>query len=207
MSSADETRNRLRMREEIEAEIRLLYEDIGRDVRLQATETLALISLLTDQRMHMADSRFENTVAGAAERRALQAQFRREIEEQIGVARADLLANYERSLHARVEVQELQRVLGSESMPMTERQRTKLIQRAIEQGATVEPTVFTGAESQLARMQEQQARYEQFHLRMAGVAREVLDANQLDRYEAWVASRRESSDKMMQSQEAATNPR
>jgi hypothetical protein len=200
--TAGETQHRLRMREQIEAEIRLIYEDVGRDVRLQANETLALISLLTDQRLHMADSRFENSVPGAAARRELQAQFRREIEEQIGVSRAELLTKYERSIHARVEVQELQRVLESESIPMTEQQRTSLIQRAIEQGAVVEPTIYTGAESRLARMQEQEARYELFHQQMAVVALEVLNANQLARYEAWVASRRESARKMIQELES-----
>jgi hypothetical protein len=199
--------SRVRERAAIEAEIRRTYEDIGRDVQLSAHEAQALISLLTDQLIHMADSRFENSVAGAAERQELQTQFRQEIAEQIGATRAASLASYERSLHARIEVEELRRLLEAELMPMTEKQRTTLIRRAIEQGAFVEPTVFTGAESQLARMQEHGARYELLHQRMAGVAREVLDANQLERYEAWVTSRRESNDKLIRNLEAMSNQR
>jgi hypothetical protein len=206
-NAAQSAEQREHFRTESEALVRLLFEDVGEDLGLDAAATESLIALLIDQRIRYAESGFGDSVAGVSARRELSAQHHREIEAQIGAARAALFASYEHSIHARLEVQELRRMLERESLPLTEIQRKALIRGAIERGAYINGPVYTGAESELALLQEMQAQAELSNQRFTEVARGLLHPNQFERYEAWSTMRLETGDGYLRSREAAQRAR
>lgn len=206
-NAAQSAEQREHFRAESDALVRLLFEDIGEDLHLDAAATESLIALLIDQRIRFAETSFGDSVAGVAARQELSAQHRREIEAQIGAARAASFASYEHSIHARFEVQELRRMLERESLPLTEIQRKALIRGAIERSAYINGPVYSGAESELALLQEMQAKAELSNQRFTEVARGVLRPNQFERYEAWSTMRLEAGDEYIRSQEAAQRAR
>lgn len=151
------------IRERMLSFTRRIYEDIAVAARLSDAETEALLALLVDQQMRV----------GTASHNELMARNRAEIEAQIGASRAAAVGEYQNSMNARYEVEELRRELESAGMPMTEYQRRDLIKSAIAKGAHVPMRAlpaFTGAESFLASGQELFARIEQRDQRMLEIA-------------------------------------
>ena len=201
--SYDGTRVSEQLREFMRADIDLLYEDVGQKVGLDEAETGALKTLLLDQRIRYGAANLGEGVAGVAARHELSAQQRREIEAQIGPARTALLGDYERSLEARMYVNDLRRALEGASLPLTEIQRKDLIQQAIERGAYLTAATWTGAESELAMRQEMQAKSDLRDQRFRGIARSVLRPDQFERYEQLTEMQRQASQVYMQSLETA----
>jgi len=191
-----ERRENLRIQSEIE--FRFLYEDVGEALGLDKTEAENLVSLLIEHRLEYAESAPGYSVAESTARAEFQAQQRREIEAQIGVERARKLAEYQRSLQVRYEVENVRELLAAQSLPLTEPQRRDLIRRGISQGAYAAPTVFTGAESEIAVTQEQTARNEIAQQRLLNAAREVLSAEQFARMEERARNDQAGSDSYLQ---------
>ena len=177
-----------------EIELQRIYEDVGRDLALSAEESAALIELLVDQRVRYAEFAPAHSVEDAPARKEFDAQLKREIEAQIGADRARKLGEYQRSLRVRYEVENLRKKLGNEALALTEVQRRQLIERGIERGAYAGPTIFTGAESELAVTQEQVARNDLAIQRLMEVARGVLAPEQFQKVEELLEIERASVD-------------
>jgi len=181
-------------RAQSEIELQRIYEDVGRDLALSAEESAALIELLVDQRVRYAEFAPAHSVEDAPARKEFDAQLKREIEAQIGADRARKLGEYQRSLRVRYEVENLRKKLGNEALALTEVQRRQLIERGIERGAYAGPTIFTGAESELAVTQEQVARNDLAIQRLMEVARGVLAPEQFQKVEELLEIERASVD-------------
>jgi len=175
--------NRENLRIQTAIEFQFLYEDLGEALGLDKTDAENLVSLLIEQRLEYADAAPGYSVAESSARAEFQAQQQREIEAQIGVERARKLAEYQRSLQVRYEVENVRKMLWAQSLPLSDSQRKDLIRRGIAQGAYAAPTVFTGAESEIAMTQEQIARNEIAQQRLLNAARDVLTAEQFARME------------------------
>ncbi len=184
------------------AELDLIYEDVGANVGLGAAESDTLIALLVDQRIRFAEAPgLDNSVDGMAARRDLGAQHWNEIETLIGAERARSLAEYQRSIQVRYEVENLRKRLANASMALTESQRKQLILAGIERRAYADPTVFTGGESDYAITQEQSTRNDLAYQRLMDAARGVLTAEQFARVEDWWTIDRAANDAFLRQME------
>lgn len=188
--------------EQWRAELNLIYEDVGVNVGLGAAEADTLIALLVDQRVRFAEAPgLDMSVDGMAARRDLDAQHWNEIETLIGAERARSLAEYQRSIQVRYEVENLRKRLANASMALTEAQRKQLIQAGIERRAYADPTVFTGVESDFAITQEQSTRNDLAYQRLIDAARDVLTAEQFARVEDWWTIDRAANDAFLRQME------
>jgi hypothetical protein len=179
-----------RMRAAIEKTVRRIYEDVGRDLQLDEDATEALLRSIVERQVSLfSPSEETDPVMQYAAYNEKQAQFQREIEARLGTARAGALANYERTMNARFEVEALRGVLEKESMPLTETQRKSMIEDAIARGAYLQERIFSGAEADSAVMQEAMASIEQRDQKLMSAARGVLNSKQLERYEAYLEAR------------------
>jgi hypothetical protein len=180
------------LRASLEVFLARIYEDLGQDVGLTDVESEALIRLIVEQRMR--DMNLDHSPAALEKYSEWQTQFRREIEAQIGAARARDFDEYQHSINARYEVEELRREFEATSVPISEAQRKALIRGAIDAQAYVQERPFTSAEAPLAVFQEMLVRIEQRDQRFDPVARRVLDVNQYAHYQAYAAQRRVNAD-------------
>jgi hypothetical protein len=168
----------------------LIYEDIAAAAGLSAAEAEVLLELLASQQMELvASSSDPMTVAGAYELNQLQARHRDAVVAQVGSARAAAVADYQKSINARFEVEELRRQLESAGEPITDAQRKSLIEAAIEKGAYVDLPTFSGGDSEGAMLQELLARIEQRDHLLLQIAQSFLSASQSRIYEEYLQRR------------------
>ena len=180
-----------RMREMALASTRLIYEDIAAAAGLSSDEAESLIALLVNQQIAIATSNVDPTksVASAEAYRQLLARNRAEIVAQVGTARAAAVDEYQKSINARFEVEELRRQLDSAGLPITDEQRRALIKTAIEKRAYILMPEFSGAESETAMGQELLARIQQRDQALLQIARSILKDSQVRRYDQYLQER------------------
>lgn len=164
--------------------LRLIYEDVASVAQLSKEEAASLIDLLYEQQTENFESNVEpSTLEGAAAHRDMLARHRAEISALLGSTKAEAVMDYQRSMDARFQVEDLKRQLELAGMPITEEQRKGLIKAAIERGAYVPMPEFTGADSKEAMEQELLARVQLRDQKMLQVARSLLRTSQAIRYE------------------------
>jgi hypothetical protein len=180
-----------KLRESVLRITRRIYEDIATAAGLSDGETESLTSLLAEQQLEIFRSNIDPTssVAGAEEYRALLSRHRAAIAALVGTPRATAVANYQKSLDARFQVEELRRQLESVGMPITEEQRRGLISAAIENGAYIPMPEFSGGESVGALSQELLARGQQRDQALLQTARAWLKPSQLHWYDDYLRQR------------------
>jgi hypothetical protein len=179
-----------RTRQMVRAVTRWIYEDIAVAAGLSVAEAEVLLELLASQQMELVASSFDPmTVAGAYELNRLQDRHRNEVVAQLGSARAAAVANYQKSINARFEVEELRRQLEAAGEPITDAQRRSLIDAAIEKGAYVDLPTFSGGDSESAMLQELLARIQQRDHRLLQIAQSVLSASQSRIYDEYLQRR------------------
>lgn len=172
-----------------------IYEDAETDVQLDADERDALIALVAEQQLRLAGMDLDPlSIEGAERFREIEAEFRRKIEQQIGLERSRKLARYQDSINARFEVEEARRLLELSSLPLTEAQRTAWIRAAIERGAYTKPPAFTAGDSWLVWLKEATARIDERDAKQLAVARGILDSRQFARYENHLSERRAAAE-------------
>lgn len=112
------------LREQYLAMLRLIYEDVASVAQLSKEEETSLIELLYKQQTESFDSNVEPlTLDGAAAYRDRLARHRAEISALLGSSKADAVVEYQRSMDARSQVEDLRRQLELAGMPITEEQR------------------------------------------------------------------------------------
>lgn len=179
------------LRESVHGITRRIYEDIATAAGLSDGETESLMSLLAEQQLEIFKSNIDPTssVAGAEEYRALMTRHRAGIAALVGTPRATAVANYQKSLDARFQVEEIRRQLESVGMPLTEEQRRGLIKAAIDNGAYIPMPEFSGGESAGAMSQELLARSQQRDQALLQAARVWLKSSQLHWYDDYLQQR------------------
>jgi hypothetical protein len=180
-----------KLRELVLGITRRIYEDIATAAGLSDGEAESLTSLLVEQQLEIFKSDIDPTssVAGAEEYRALLSRHRAAIAALVGTPRATAVANYQKSLDARFQVEELRRQLESVGMPLTEEQRRGVIKAAIENGAYIPMPEFSGGESIGAMSQELLARGQQRDQALLQAARAWLKPSQLHWYDDYLQQR------------------
>jgi hypothetical protein len=177
-----------------------IYEDVRAELGLNEPQNELLFALLVDQKMRELAQPPPQSADTAQAYDELQAQFEREIEDQLGAERARSFANYRRTEDARYQVEHLRRDLETASLPLSEAQRKAMIRTAIERGAYAVAPKSSAHYFDMAAHQEAYARFEQRDQRLLQVARGLLDPAQAAIVERVVTNRQRSYDEMLRNQ-------
>jgi hypothetical protein len=114
---------------------------------------------------------------------------RSNVREMFGSSKADEIAEYERTIDARYEVEDLRLELKSAGIDITDEQRRALIAIAIRQGAFVAPREVSASESDLALRREIVEAMRQRDSKMEVHAGELLTAAQARRAHGYFIAR------------------
>lgn len=174
------------------AVLRLIYEDVASVAGLSNPEKESLMELLFEQQTELYGSNVVDPVSSLDEAEAhnqMLARHRAEVAALVGTSKASAVIDYQKSIDARFQVEDLRRQLESAGMPISEEQRRGLIRAAIERGAYVPRPEFTGASSEEAMAQELFARVQQRDQKMLQLARSLLRTSQVIWYEELLQQR------------------
>lgn len=172
------------MRSQLRASNRRLYADLDDKLGLSKETSLKLIDLLTDQQIPSPER--AQRIDDPAEARRLGQEWQRQneqaISDLIGPAKAEALKQYQATLPARMEVQNLARQLEGSDLALSAEQRRKLIDVYVAERERVpQPEFFEGMDGETfsKTMRDWQEDYEG---RAAAEASRILNPDQLATY-------------------------
>jgi hypothetical protein len=125
------------MRSNMRANNKRIYADIGAKLGLNQEDTNKLINMLTDQQVESFSQRREMNAADPAERRRLMDEARREdqaeIDNFLGASKAAALRDYQESIPARMEMEQLSRQLEGSDATLSDEQRERMLTALIDE--------------------------------------------------------------------------
>ena len=172
------------MRSQLRANNRRIYADLGEKLGLSQETSLKLIDLLTDQQVPNPE-RLRPTDDPAEARRIgqeWQRQNEQAISDLIGPDKAEALKEYQTTLPARMEVDNLARQLEGSDLALSTEQRKKLVDVYVAERERVpQPIFFEGMDGEAFNktLYEWQEDYEG---RIAAEASHILNPEQLATY-------------------------
>src|SRR5690606_7226532 len=176
------------MRAQIKRSLRRQYQDIATVLGLTKEQFNDLVDVLADQQTRGFDP-------GATSERPvsfqsmhdLRQQHEQEIAAVIGPERMPAFQEYQRSLPARAELDQINDQLEAADVPMNDYQRTRMLEVLMEEQARMsrQLTAQSGASGEQP-VQQVFAHQEEYHQRIASRAQEVLSPEQLAAYEQYL---------------------
>jgi hypothetical protein len=125
------------MRSNLRANNKRIYADVGEKLGLNQEDTNKLIGLLTDQQLDNFGQMRELNTTDLAERRRLLEEERREdqaeIDNFLGASKAAALKDYQETIPARMEMEQLTRQLEGADATLSEEQQKRLLTALIEE--------------------------------------------------------------------------
>jgi hypothetical protein len=172
------------MRSQMRASNRRIYADVGEKLGLSQEMSNMLIDLITDQQMPDPD-RFKPTDDPAEMRRMgqdWQRQNEQAISDLIGPGKAQALKDYQATLPARMEVDNLARQLEGSDVALSAEQRKKLIDVYVAERARVAPPQYVEGMDGEAFGKNMTAWQEDYEARVAAEAGRILNPEQFTTY-------------------------
>jgi hypothetical protein len=188
------------LRRQLEQDFGVWYEDAGAALGLDADQSFALTRTLIEQAIRQMELPFNgDRMALMESSRELRQAQREDLRALLGADRLARLDQYERSIGARQDVQELMRY-SSVNPALSDTRRRELVRAAIDAGAYFDMPKFTGAESSGALTQEYLAKMELRDAKMLDAVRRVLGAEYVESIRAVQEARREGLEGTLRNQ-------
>jgi hypothetical protein len=173
------------MRTNLRANNKRLYADIGERLGLSKEDTSKLIDMLTDQQVdnfgHMRGSNVD-----AAERKSQMDEARREdqaeLENFLGASKAAELRDYQETIPARMEMEQLARQLEGADATLTDAQQKRMLAALVEERKRIPMPQFsenTNPDEYSKAYAEWQNDYNE---RVNAQARSILNSDQMTAY-------------------------
>ncbi len=172
------------MRNQMRASNKRLYADAGDKLRLNKDTTNKLIDLLTEQQAGGMNFFIPGDDPAEASRRSEQMTRDNEmaINDLIGPDKAMALKEYQETIPARMDVENVVRQLENNEVQVSEEQRRKLVDVYIEERARVPyPVPYDGIEPE-AYGKSMMAWQDDYEKRVSAEAGRILDSSQLAAY-------------------------
>ena len=172
------------MRNQMRASNKRIYADAGDKLRLNKDTTNKLIDLLTEQQAGGMNFLIPGDDPTEAARRSEQIARDNEmaINDLIGPDKAMALKDYQETIPARMDVENLVRQLEGNEVPVSEEQRKKLVDVYIEERARVpHPVPYDGIDPE-AYGKSMLAWQDDYEKRVSAAASRILDSSQLTAY-------------------------
>jgi len=172
------------MRNQMRGSNKRIYADVGDRLRLNKETTNKLIDLLTEQQTGGMNFLIPGDDPAEAARRAEQIARDNEvaINDLIGPDKAMALKEYQETIPARMDVDNLVRQLENSEVQVSEEQRKKLVDVYIEERARVpHPVPYDGIDPE-AYGKSMMAWQDDYEKRVAAEAGRILDSSQLAAY-------------------------
>jgi hypothetical protein len=177
------------MRANMRAQNKRMYFDLQSKLGLTDDQTNELLDLLTDQQtMNFKGSRNLDPEQARDYWEAEQAKRKAAITDLLGSAKATQFEDYQKSMPSRSELLMLSQQLEGAETPLTDEQRSKLLDALVEERERIPVPTFvegTPQEEMAKTYSDWQADYEK---RVADQARSILTSEQLntyDEYQQW----------------------
>ena len=188
------------MRTNLRANNKRLYADIGEKLGLNKEDTSRLIDMLTDQQVVNFES-MRGTNVDQAERLRQRDEARRESQTEIdnflGASKAAALRDYQETIPARQEMEQLTRQLDGADASLSEEQQKRMLAALIEERKRIpmpQMSDSTTPEEYTKAYSEWQNDYNE---RVNAVARSVLDTEQMTAYADYQQWQKEMREQMV----------
>jgi hypothetical protein len=184
------------MRNQLKANNKRMYADVGATLGLSKEEANKLIELLTDQQAAGFEQMREVSDAVEARRahEERERQNQTEIADLIGADKAESFEKYQESLPSRQELDILSRQLEGADASLNEDQRKRLLAVLIDERTRVPMPQYAEGMDGTEYGKTVTAWQEDYNERVASQARSILNNNQLtayDEYQQWQKEMRE----------------
>jgi hypothetical protein len=174
------------MRTNLRANNKRMYADIGEKLGLNKEDTSRLIDMLTDHQADNFGNMRDQNISDPAERRRLMDEARREdqaeIENFLGASKAAALRDYQETIPARQELEQLSRQLEGSDATLSDEQQKRMLTALIDERKRIpmpQMSDSTTPEEYTKAYAEWQADYNE---RVSAQARSILDTEQLTAY-------------------------
>lgn len=189
------------MRSNLRANNKRLYADLGEALGLSKDDANQLINMLTDQQVGNFAQVREANVTDPAERARLRDEARRddqaEIDNFLGASKAAALREYQETIPARLELEQLNRQLEGVDAVLTDDQQKRMLAALVEERKRVPVPQMTDDASHddyAKSYAEWQAGYNE---RVDAQARSILNTEQLTAYNEYQQWQKEMRDQMV----------
>ena len=173
------------MRTNVRAYNKRMYADIGEKLGLSKEDTSRLIDMLTDQQLSNFGG-IRNSNVDMAERRSLMEEAHREnqteIENLLGASKAAALREYQETLPARMEVEQIARQLEGVDATLSDEQRNRMVTAVAEERKRIPAPQWSNSatpEEYSKAFNEWQADYNE---RVNNQAKGILNTEQMTAY-------------------------
>jgi len=174
------------MRSNLRANNKRVYADIGEKLGLNPEDTNKLIGLLTDQQLDNFGRMRDLNTADPAERKRLLDEERREdqaeIDNFLGASKAAALKDYQETIPARMEMEQLTRQLEGSDATLSEDQQKRMLTALIEERKRIpmpQMSDNTTPEEYTKAYAEWQSDYNE---RISAQAHSILNTEQMTAY-------------------------
>ena len=174
------------MRTNMRANNKRMYADIGERLGLNKEDTSKLIDMLTDQQVDNFGNMRDVNISDPAERKRLVDEARREdqaeIEGFLGASKAAALRDYQETIPARQELEQLSRQLEGSDATLSDEQQKRMLAALIDERKRIpmpQMSDSTTPEEYTKAYAEWQADYNE---RVSAQARSILDTDQMTAY-------------------------
>ena len=174
------------MRTNLRANNKRMYADIGEKLGLNKEDTGKLIDMLTDQQLENFGRMREMNVTDSTERRRLRDEDRRddqaELESFLGPSKAAALRDYQETIPARQEMEQLARQLEGADATLTAEQQKRMLTALIDERKRIPMPQMSDS----AKPEEYSKAYAEwqndYNERVSAQARSILDTEQMTAY-------------------------
>ncbi|HET9862649.1 MAG TPA: hypothetical protein VFP37_04340 [Steroidobacteraceae bacterium] len=172
------------MRSQLRANNRRIYADLGQKLGLSQEMSHMLIDLLTDQQMPDPDRFRRSDDPGDLRRQGLdwQRQNEQAISDLIGPAKAQALKEYQATLPARMEADNLAQQLEGSDLPLSADQRKRLIDAYVIERARVPPPEYVEGMDGEAFSRNMLAWHDDYEARVTAEVGRILNPEQLSTF-------------------------
>jgi hypothetical protein len=173
------------MRTNVRANNKRMYADIGEKLGLSKEDTSRLIDMLTDQQVNNFGDMQVSNIDGAERRRLMDEAHRdgqAEIENFLGASKAAALREYQETIPARMEVDQIARQLEGVDATLSDEQRKRMVAALVEERKRIPAPQWSGSatpEEYTKSFNEWQADYNE---RINNQVHSILNTEQMTAY-------------------------
>lgn len=188
------------MRTNMRANNKRMYADIGEKLGLNKEDTNKLINLLTDQQLDNFGRMREMNTADPAERKRLTDEARREdqaeIENLLGASKAAALRDYQETIPARQELEQLSRQLEGSDATLSDEQHKRMLAALVDERKRIPMPQMSDDTSPEEYTKTYAEWQEDYNERVNAQAHNILNTEQLTAYTDYQQWQKEMREQM-----------
>ena len=198
------------MRTNMRANNKRMYADVGKKLGLNKEDTNKLINMLTDQQLDNFGQMREVNTADPAERRRLIDEARREnqaeLENFLGASKAAALRDYQDTIPARQELEQLSRQLEGSDATLTDEQHERMLTALVDERKRIPMPQMSDTTTPEEYSKAYAEWQDDYNERVNAQAHSILNSEQITTYSEYQQWQKEMREQMV-TRRAGRGPR